>query len=284
MMKEFCLKNEQKGMTLIELMIAMLLGLMILTGILQLFINSKDTYRMQEEAARLQENGRFALDFITRDQRMLNFWGCLINGLTDIQDHTAGIASSLQGTNNNTDNTDNIIDGTDTISLVGVSGTAYKHTGSLGNILTTADETALISISGTAKPSQLLLISDCDSGEILQADNAQGTDLIETYPNLDSTIREVFNTTYEIRTGTAGQAALYKDGNELIEGVSNLQLLYGEDTDADNIANYYVDASQIVSMANVVSIRTTLTASSTGNDLNVQRTFTSTVALRNRLP
>ena len=55
--------QNQRGLTLVELMVAMLLGVFLIGGVMQIFISSKQTYRMQENLSRLQENGRFALDF-----------------------------------------------------------------------------------------------------------------------------------------------------------------------------------------------------------------------------
>ena len=63
-------------MALIEIMIALLIGAFLLGGVLQIFVSSKQTYRMQEGLSRLQENGRFAMDFLARDIRMAGFWGC----------------------------------------------------------------------------------------------------------------------------------------------------------------------------------------------------------------
>lgn len=65
------------GMTLIELMVAMLLGLMLIAATIQVFIGSKQTYRTTEASSRVQENGRFADEFLSRDLRMAGFFGCL---------------------------------------------------------------------------------------------------------------------------------------------------------------------------------------------------------------
>src|ERR1035437_1396337 len=69
-------KHYQTGMTLIEIMISLLIGAFLLGGVLEIFISSKQTYRMQEGLSRLQENGRFALDFLAKDIRMTGFQGC----------------------------------------------------------------------------------------------------------------------------------------------------------------------------------------------------------------
>lgn len=69
-------KRSSQGLSLIELMIALLIGLLISAAVLQIFISSKNTFRMQEAMARLQENGRFAVNYMANDFRMAGFMGC----------------------------------------------------------------------------------------------------------------------------------------------------------------------------------------------------------------
>jgi type IV pilus assembly protein PilW len=67
-MSEFVIR--EKGFSLIELMIAMLIGLLLLLGITSLFNTTASVNRMENGLARLQENGRFALDRIADDIRI----------------------------------------------------------------------------------------------------------------------------------------------------------------------------------------------------------------------
>ena len=67
---------NQRGMTLVEIMVAITISLVLLGGVMQIFLSSKQTYRMNEELARLQENGRLVLDLLSRDVRMTGFQGC----------------------------------------------------------------------------------------------------------------------------------------------------------------------------------------------------------------
>ena len=54
----------------------------------------------------------------------------------------------------------------------------------------------------------------------------------------------------------------------MVEGVEDMQILYGEDTDADNVANRYVDAGTAgLAMENVVSVRISLLLRSVENNL-----------------
>ncbi|MCH8476830.1 MAG: prepilin-type N-terminal cleavage/methylation domain-containing protein, partial [Wenzhouxiangella sp.] len=52
------------GFSLVELMIAMILGLLVVAGVIQLFVGNRITYSNNEALARVQESGRFALEII----------------------------------------------------------------------------------------------------------------------------------------------------------------------------------------------------------------------------
>ena len=111
-----------------------------------------------------------------------------------------------------------------------------------------------------------------------------------------SSIYHVRKVTYSIQNGASGQPSLFlnEDGTdqEVVEGVEDMQILYGEDTDADGTANRYVPAGTAgLNMDNVVSVRVALTlrtlednvALNAGNgDRRIRNTFTTTVVLRNR--
>ena len=68
--------RSQQGITLIELMIALVIGLLATGAMLKVYVDSSQLYRFNESLARIQENGRFGLEFIRRDARMAGFWGC----------------------------------------------------------------------------------------------------------------------------------------------------------------------------------------------------------------
>ena len=68
--------HRQAGVGLVEIMVAVTLSLILMAGLVQVYTGNKQTYRIQEALSRVQENGRFALDFITRDLRSAGFLGC----------------------------------------------------------------------------------------------------------------------------------------------------------------------------------------------------------------
>lgn len=243
------MKNKpfQTGLSLIEIMIALLIGAFLVGGVLQIFISSKQSYWMQQNLSRLQENGRFAMGFLAKDIRMAGYWGCLSPSSTNID---------VAGTNDNTDTGDGIDDGTDTITLQGAF--ALKPSGACGTPVNTS---------------------------------------AVYYTDTSSTI------SYKINAGVLQQNT-YGQNNDLIEGIENMQILYGVDTDSDGTPNYYIPANNVTNLnwPKVVSIRISLLAATLEDNLTIQpvpytyngvpttptdrkirRVFNTTIALRNRL-
>jgi len=68
--------SKQRGVTLVELMIAITISSIVMIGISSVYTSSKRSYKLQEEFSRLQENGRFAINQITRFVRSAGYSGC----------------------------------------------------------------------------------------------------------------------------------------------------------------------------------------------------------------
>ncbi len=96
-------KFKHGGFTLVEMMIALTLGLVILLVIGTVFVSSSRTFSVQEDNARIQESGRFALEVIGRSIKQagladipftgfkVEFSGTAIDGT----DGGAGVADTL---------------------------------------------------------------------------------------------------------------------------------------------------------------------------------------------
>lgn len=77
------------GLTLIELMVALAIGMFLMIGAITVFMQSRTTFRVNESVARLQENARFVLDTLEPDIRMAQHWG-----LTNLSLNVMGRAGS----------------------------------------------------------------------------------------------------------------------------------------------------------------------------------------------
>src|SRR6056297_3249343 len=81
-MKNTARMNKNSGMTLIELLVAMVIGLVLLGGVYVSFVSSTTTNSMNEQLSRMQENGRFAMQLMTRTVRSVGYQGCGGIGVT----------------------------------------------------------------------------------------------------------------------------------------------------------------------------------------------------------
>ncbi len=69
-------QSHPKGFSILELMIALALGLVVIAGIIQLFSGNSRTYELVNAQSRLQENARYAFEFISSAARMSGYLGC----------------------------------------------------------------------------------------------------------------------------------------------------------------------------------------------------------------
>ena len=85
--REPCGGRAERGFSLVEMMLALVLGLVVVAGLTRLFAGSREGYALLHSQARLQESGRYALAFIGRSVRGAGDLGCnahrqhILNGL-----------------------------------------------------------------------------------------------------------------------------------------------------------------------------------------------------------
>lgn len=312
--------NQQKGLSLVEIMVALTLSLILIAGVGQIYVSSRQTYRIQEALARLQENARFTLEVLGRDVRLAGYLGCSNSASTTPVLGTSapsvvpgGAVAVITGGNDNAGSfTDpnpalkstlatNVIRGTDAITVLFGEFCGGTTTAQINS---TADPSgSLANNCGITVGTTPVVIADCGSTHIFIPEITP-TALSYSYaPGSEVMLYRSY--TYYIRMNPGGQPALYRYDNinvstELVEGVENMQITYGIDTDADQSANQYVTSAGVGNWQQVVSVRFVLTFRTVDDNLTsaartytfngaqvtdnrLSRTYTSTIALRNRL-
>ncbi|MBB71959.1 MAG: pilus assembly protein PilW [Legionellales bacterium] len=325
------LGQRQSGFTVVELMVAMVIGVLLASGILQILVNSSQAYRIQNGILRAQENGQFAMEFLARDIRSTAFWGCMnavdeLNNLLDSDGsgYAAGIHEfniPVEGTENASGSGDEIA-GTDSITVRGarIVGGGLRVLEPYGP--TRADPITVNPGNGF-EVGDIAIVSDCQAGDIFQVTNdadASGQIAHETgstspgnsSPNLSKVYDDTaavyapYTHTYSIRNGSNGLPSLFRSDvsgdTELVEGIENMIVLYGEDTNGNGTPNRYVRAGSVGDMNNVVSVRINILAQTlednlvaspqeyrfnnqniTPADNRLRRAYSTTITLRNRV-
>ena len=216
------IQSRQGGISLVEIMVGLLIGVFLMGGVLQVFDTSKRGYRYQEGLSQVQEQGRFAMEYLAANIRMAGYPA-----------NNAPAGNKILGTDG----------GTDTVTVRFQSVLDCRDAATAG---------------GVAVNQFRIAAND------LQCSG-------------DGATWDVF-----------------------VPNIEDMEVVYGEDIDADGFANRYVTAAQGPIWNNVVSARISLISRSDDfavrapenyidlagnrvvpNDMRLRRVFVSTINLRN---
>lgn len=281
--------SRARGLSLIELMIAMVIGLVLMLGVTQIFIASRAASRLSEGAARTQENARFALDFLQRDLRMAGHFGCvndqahvvkntgdvgyhlgISSGSGDPQDFSvpvqgyeaAGTApgarltlgrawSAAQSVPKSIANLKPApLPGSDILVLrlmspEGAVVTAISVAAGATTLTISSDGMARLKANAAGTPT-VFGVADCTRADVFPATISGSTVKVEKVDLSNYSINNAMTMLYRadgmayyIASNPNGEPALYRarangaggygDGEELVEGIENMQFLYGLD-------------------------------------------------------
>jgi type IV pilus assembly protein PilW len=233
------LQKKQDGMSLIELLIAMLIGVLMMTAAIGLLISNKRVYKEQNEMGRLQENARFAIEILTKDIRMTGYAGCVddISLLSNVTTN-AGTATNLHNFTNpvegingktatstwspsaSTEDRTNITNSTDALTIRYLdpilSQIQFTSGSTMGSTTAAIPVTCSNSIGTTQNcdtnhitANENMAITDCGTGDIFIATGStantitHGATLSKTYDD-SAQISRYVTTRYYI--GTSGNA------------------------------------------------------------------------------
>ena len=294
----------QAGFGLVELMIAMTLGLVLLGGIGYVFIGSRGAFRTTDNLSRIQENARYALDVMSRDIRMAGYVGC-----GNIASMTVKTIANLPVSQHMTPDTaligydDSGPSGIpraagDVLSIMGAFSNGVNLT---GNLIPNAN----IQVNGNPdgfKQGDVLVVANCTNADVFKVTNNPGSsgtvtlnhvigtsntaNRVGTYGS-DAFVMRVDRYTYFIGDTPISAArpvsvrALYRVGldgaaEELVEHVHDMQFRYGLDTNSDGAVDSY--SATPGAWTQVVSVTVNLLMRSPDNNIS---TATQSVTFNN---
>lgn len=350
-------RRVQRGLSLVELMISITIGLIVLGALTYVFVGSRGTYRVNENLARVQETGRFALDYIAQDLRMTSFTGCRSRSLNAAAGTIANVTLPAVAFNGAGDGVMGFEDGAGWVNPV-----ASTVPRAAGDVLTIRRAAGMpLRLAANSDPlartvtiehnaagignGDIVVLADCERALMFRVTNHPPTTAIGSFPttleyktsgaglggadgNVAVVPSDVFTpqaraqvmrfveATYFVGANPAGGRSLYRvvgtAAEELVDGVEDLDIVYGIDTSApepDGIADRYVRADAVADWAQVVSVRINVLAvgadasvatatqtyafrdtdgdgvpeTQTAPDRRLRQVFTATVALRNRV-
>ena len=289
---------RQRGMTLPELMIGMLLGILILLGLTSLFVQSKRSFKQDELVARMQEDARFAMAELRHDIGMAGFWANLLDGTViseigavagmagsnaELYDYARPIAVVDNGGAGDTvlgQSLDDMVDKTDAIGIAKLAG--------FPTATAVADASGSTTDENVKAARQALLAADGDIaylqtngvvGVMTTANDAPqeaATTVVPaefSYWRYDPEIYWIRD--YAVTAGDGIPTLCRKyllDGKitteAIAQGIQDMQIEYGIDRSGDGYADEYVADPTTDEMDRVITIRIYLLARSTEPDTN----------------
>ncbi len=239
-----------KGFTLVEIMVAMTIGLIILGAVAQIFATSRSTYSLEEGLARVQENARFAMEFVAGDVRMAGYAGCLNINQASNSNVAYSVNNQLQTPNFATNFAPGLhiqahsasgsiwtpalpaaltasgptpLPDTDVLIIRRANDLMFPLDIAMGTVddpvtIDAADATAL-----ELQQNDVVLLADCNNLDIFQITNTDptsGTLAHDVGPNQDGNLSRAYGTNsevmklltraYFIGTGASGGPALFR--------------------------------------------------------------------------
>ena len=293
--------KQQMGLSLVELMVAMLISLILLGGVLQVFLSSKDMYRTNTAVARVQEAGRFATEFIAFDVRQAGYKGeCLSepsnhlnisNANANLQ-NTYSTSPAIQGW----DNTKPVFFAAADTTRANTDSFVVKYAGDgqefqANGTNNTNAQSLTVDKSTDAYAGQIILLANSTGCEVFQNTNNKNASAFQKAGgnaepgNTNQQWSQSYNGfmtahilrshTYFIRNNDGRLPSLWRrvlspnpKMEELVEGIIEMQVTYGIDKDGDRLADEYVKAGT-----------NNLTASGTGDWNKVVSARISVIAI-----
>ncbi len=289
------LQFRQRGLSLIELMVAILLSSLLLLGVLELYSNTSRADRSGSALADLQDDARVAMEFIKRDIRRAGYLGC-----ADPQFGFSGMDFNYPE------------DAFREMTLTSLT-LSYASPDALNGA---TGSPATLNLSSTlSDANDWYLLTDCQTALPFKGDYDSASRTVEskTYPDIRdfSSNTSYLHTFREVRYSLANNGQLMRaeqssgtqvaanavaaNNQAIISGVTALSFAYGLfDAGADltsssddkvkwfDAANPPPASPSVAQFVDLSQIKITLTLQS-ATDAAISKSFTSVVQLRNRL-
>ena len=249
--------EKQQGMSLVELMVAMLISLFLTAGLFTMFSMSSSNVTTTSQFNQLQENGRIALAIMERDLSQLGFMGDITGTDFIIGTNTTLLSTAVTA--------DCVGAGLNNASFPNAQPAhfrrlwGYEHGVSAEPLTCVSPNsgTDVIQIKRLIGPPPTVLTSTryyaaTESSEIVFFDgNATPPTLLNSrvweYQHHVYFIRDDGSTPV-LRRRTLSINNGMNNEEQLVEGIENMRIMYGFDNDGDGTADSYMPAQNVTSL------------------------------------
>lgn len=273
-MHNFNLRKSQNGVTLIELLIALALGVIVIIGVSQGLLSMTNSSRLQTNNSTLQENGDSALSYVAfkmrnalstpcdRYSRYMNKDGLYFDNknIADYEPNDSSFNEDLRkmvgGLGVKVENTSGTLGNTDKITFIG-TGQRLFTSADTDYASTRVDVKGVFAYSGTESDA-VYVITDCKNMDIFQATPPTATPTTGTTTlTLNSNIKRKYDAgamvaPLDVAEIYVNNNKLYsknfftsRPGGPLLDNVELIRMIFSVDEDGDGRADRYITAKQV---------------------------------------
>jgi type IV pilus assembly protein PilW len=267
------IKKSQTGLSLVELMVAMTIGLIVSGAVATIFIQSKASYSQNDEINFLQDNGRYVLNVLAHDLEVAGFFGGMAAPDTILFETDPSVDDYLIGSGN-------LECGKATKYINSVASWTYDATMPIG--YHSSPDSSVVAfnypcVSGFQAGSDFLSIKRVRGNPVtasleahkvyLYTDRSEGEFHTSTVA-LPSTMTawEYYVHLYYLKDNTLKKMYLgWDDTNnrfamyetDLAEGIEKFHIVFGidDDNDSDTTADYYTSSPDAAELNSAVTAR-----------------------------
>ena len=290
-------RQTQRGLSLIELMVAITIGLLILAALSTLFISQTNIRNELDKSNRMIDNGRYALELLSENIRLAGFYDsyapigvatvvpqpCTLTAITNATSNINVLLHHVQGYNAATASSAIASPPCSITSLKNGSDLLVVRRVNTSSILATAAvaTTAYFQVTNCATdapPSYKLALGSAGFTALHKRNCLTKSDLRpfveQTYfVSPDNVAGDGIPTLKRIELDPSGAFVT----TPLVEGIEFMQVEYGRDIDTvdttpDGVANNYTDAPAAADWPNIVSIKIYIIA----RNIETTRNYTDT--------
>ncbi|MEH6610819.1 MAG: PilW family protein [Halioglobus sp.] len=281
------------GFSLIELLISIALGVVLSSGMITVYLESKRNYAAEQELARIQENGRFAINLLKREFSMAGFYGGYF--ITEDELNSVGLsdggrdcvesgnwALNLAAPIEHINNFDNswvtsssthlhgcvpkdtwVKSGSDIVTIKRTAGKATMFAGELVGVAKVENSKYYLKVKNYGEFKQWFF------SDSVVADFAADFNELDEYWEFYSKIYYIRNWSVTVGDDVPVLCVrqlvrnnMFPADRCLVEGIEDMQIEFGIDSDGDHVPNRYT--SELSDVSRVVTIRIFLLVRSLG--------------------
>lgn len=259
--------RRQQGVSLIEIMIGMLLSLILVAGVVQVYISNKQTYYLQDELSRLQENGRFAVDILQR----------VIRGAGFDNDLAFNAANTIDAGNGASDQLEVIQSGR--FDCVGTQLSVAPNPPIAVNDLFFIDANNNLACLGSGNPNPQPLVENVDQMQVLYGVDTDGNRTADRYINATAVNGAgLWTNVVSVRIGLLLSTSTREERSRMVQQAQN----FGTVANSPMLAVFDINNDGTPDLFDTDGDG--IPDSSVAQDNRLYRVYTTTIALRNRVP